>query len=86
MTCQFKNLLGEPNKGLHSLRIALYDGFEGLAIFDILLAITVGVFISKIFNISLLIGISLSLLLGIILHRVFCVRTTIDKLLFPSES
>ena len=24
--------------------------------------------------------------LGIILHRVFCVRTTIDKLLFPTSS
>jgi hypothetical protein len=23
--------------------------------------------------------------LGIILHRIFCVRTTIDKLLFPNQ-
>jgi hypothetical protein len=30
---RIKFFVGEPNKGLHSLRIARYDGFEGLAVF-----------------------------------------------------
>jgi hypothetical protein len=83
MACQFKNLLGEPNKGIHSLRIGEgIIGDNGVAVFDVVLAIALGWGIQKIFNTSFLVGLLLSILLGIVLHRLFCVDTTVDQLLF----
>lgn len=74
--CKYKNALGIPNKGLHSYR------FFGLAIFDVLATILGAFFISYFFKISFFYTTLFAFLLGIFLHRLFCVRTTIDKLLF----
>jgi hypothetical protein len=74
--CKYKNLFGIPNKGIHSYR------FLNLAVVDIIMTIIASIFISFFFKISFL-KISIFLfILGIILHRLFCVRTTIDKMLF----
>jgi hypothetical protein len=68
--------LGVPNKGVHSYR------FLGLAIVDVIMTIVLALLISYFCKIPFIYT-SISLfLLGIILHRLFCVRTTIDKLLF----
>ena len=76
--CKYKNSLGIPNKGMHSYR------FLGLAIVDVIMTIIAALLISYFFKISFFYT-SLSLfVLGIILHRLFCVRTTVDKLLFPN--
>ena len=87
--CQYKDILGKPDEGLHSIRIF------NIAIIDVLLTIAFAGAIYYLvgwiwgFNnkwISfwwILIG---CFVLGIILHRLFCVRTTIDKLLFPRNS
>jgi hypothetical protein len=76
--CKYKNLLGIPKNGVHSYR------FLGLAIFDVIMTIILAIFISYFFKIPFTYT-SISLfILGIILHRLFCVRTTIDKLLFPN--
>jgi len=77
--CKYKNALGIPGKGIHSYR------FMGVAIADVLLTIFAAIIISKIFNISFLYTCVFLFILGIILHRLFCVRTTIDKLLFPKK-
>lgn len=75
--CKYKNALGVPNEGVHSYR------FLGVAIVDVIMTIILAGFISYIINISFVYT-SISLfILGIILHRLFCVRSTIDKLLFP---
>ena len=76
--CKYKNVLGKPGKGVHSLR------FFGIAIFDVLLTIIAACIISYFFTHNFLLTLLVLFILGIILHRVFCVRTTIDKLLFPS--
>ena len=74
--CKYKNLFGIPNKGIHSYR------FLNLAVVDIIMTIIASIFISFFLKISFL-KISIFLfILGIILHRLFCVRTTIDKMLF----
>ena len=83
--CEYENLLGAPLSGIHSLRIG--EGIigvndEGIAVFDVVLAIAFGWVISKVFNISFVFGLLLSVCTGIILHRLFCVRTTIDKIIF----
>jgi hypothetical protein len=78
MLCRYNNIFGEIGKGIHSYRI--FD----IAIIDVLLTILISYIIIIInpsycyFRILLILFTT-----GIILHRVFCVRTTIDKLLFP---
>lgn len=67
--CKYKDILGVPGEGVHSLRVF------GLAVVDVLATIAVA-YVMKI-------PVWLAFLIGIILHRMFCVRTTIDKLLFP---
>ena len=76
--CKYKDSLGILKKGVHSYR------FFGFALFDVTMTLIVAGFISYFFKIPFLYS-SISLfILGIILHRLFCVRTTIDKLLFPN--
>ena len=76
--CKYKNALGQPNKGIHSYR------FMGISIVDVILTIIAAFLISYFFKISFFYT-SISLfVLGIVLHRLFCVRTTVDKLLFPN--
>jgi hypothetical protein len=76
MLCKYKDILGIPNEGVHKYRI--FD----IAINDVFLTIIVSLIISYIFNINFLLTLIILFLLGIILHRIFCVKTTIDKLLF----
>jgi hypothetical protein len=80
--CQYKNIFGEPNTGIHTVRIF------NIAIFDVLGTIIGGIliqfFLLRIFSFYIDLTLILIVLfsLGILLHRLFCVRTTIDKLLF----
>lgn len=71
-------MLGKPKEGIHSIR------YLNIAIIDFLLTILLAKFIQYYFmkeeNIWLILF--LTFILGIFLHRLFCVRTTIDKLLF----
>jgi len=76
--CKYKNLLGIPNKGIHSYR------FMGIAIADVIMTIIGAIIISFLFKVSCVFTCISLFILGIILHRLFCVRTTIDKLLFPN--
>jgi|APSaa5957512493_1039668.scaffolds.fasta_scaffold94364_2 hypothetical protein len=78
MFCQYKDILGKPNTELHSYRI--FD----IAIIDVLLTVIIALLIHHYFFSKkpfyyVLIGV---FLVGIVVHRLFCVRTTIDKLLF----
>ena len=74
--CKYKNALGEPGKGIHSYRLF------GIAIADVIMTIFGAFLISYFFKFSFIKTLLILFLTGIVLHRVFCVRTTIDKLLF----
>lgn len=74
--CPYKNALGEPGKGVHSAR------FAGLAVFDVLGTLVGGYGISVVTGMSVYESTLILFLLGIILHRLFCVDTTLDRLLF----
>lgn len=80
--CKYKNIFGELGTGVHSIRIC------NIAIIDVILTILGGMLIQTILLQWFYIYIELTIvlvslfILGIILHRLFCVRTTIDKLLF----
>lgn len=76
--CKYKDALGEPGKGIHSYR------FMGVAIADVIITVIGALLISFLIKKSFLLVLIILFILGIILHRLFCVRTTIDKLLFPN--
>jgi hypothetical protein len=71
-------MFGKPNEGIHKYRIMNIAIIDVLA--TILLAKAIQYYIIPQQDIWLILLICF--ILGIIMHRVFCVRTTIDKLLF----
>jgi hypothetical protein len=75
--CDYRNYFGKPKTGVHKYRVANF------AIVDIIMTIIGAVIISLIFRTNLLITLGILFLTGIALHRLFCVRTTVDILLFP---
>jgi len=74
--CKYKNIFGEPNTGAHSYRV--YD----VAIVDVIFTIIGAYILAKYMNTSFIITMIIAFALGIVMHRLFCVRTTVDKILF----
>lgn len=71
--CKYRSIFGDPGEGVHSYR------FFSIAIIDLVLTMIVAYYLplyDKFTNFILL------LLLGIILHRIFCVNTTVNKYIF----
>ena len=79
MLCKYKDIFGKPGEGVHSYRIF------NIAVIDVawtlLGAYILHLFFPKYNFWYILLGL---FVLGIIVHRAFCVRTTVDKLLFSS--
>jgi hypothetical protein len=80
---KYKNIFGEPGKGAHRHRVF------NIAIVDVFATILLVYFIFSIlqsFHIHVNFWLLLSsvFILGIVTHRAFGVRTTIDKTLFPN--
>lgn len=75
--CKYKDIFGKPNEGVHSTRLF------GLAFWDVFMTVVGGVVIAKQFRLKTTRTILTLFIIGILSHRVFCVRTTVDKLLFP---
>lgn len=75
--CKYRNALGVPGKGVHSIRLG------GIAVVDVAMTLVGAYIIAHFARVSYAWTAAGMFLLGIILHRLFCVRTTIDKLLFP---
>lgn len=80
-------MLGKPNEGVHSYRI------YNIAIVDVILTVVLALIIWGIFiwlnvmnfNIGSFIFVLLTLfIIGVILHKLFCVDTTINRLIFKS--
>jgi hypothetical protein len=76
MLCKYSDIFGNVKQGVHSIR--LFD----IAIIDLLMTILLAYIISTYFNKNFIIVLFVLFISGIILHRLFCVRTTIDKILF----
>lgn len=85
--CAYKDIFGVPGTGIHSYRIM------NIAVVDVLATLILAFIIHQIILeswldihwISIWWIIILGFLAGIIAHRLFCVRTTIDKLLFCKQ-
>jgi len=68
--CAYKDLLGKPKEGVHSYRIF------NIAIVDLLLTVIAAYLISKYFSLNFFSILVVLLLLGALLHCLFCVKTT----------
>uniref|UniRef100_A0A6C0EEQ2 Uncharacterized protein n=1 Tax=viral metagenome TaxID=1070528 RepID=A0A6C0EEQ2_9ZZZZ len=78
MFCKYKNIFGDLEKDIHAFRI------YNIAIWDVLGTIIFAYLIYLYYfpNFNYIYTLLLVFLLGIFFHRIFCVRTTVDKLLF----
>ena len=74
--CKYKDLFGKVGSGIHSYRI--FD----VAILDFGVSAIVAYIISLLTGIRFAYTFACLFVLGIFMHRLFCVRTTIDKLIF----
>ena len=76
--CQYRDILGKSGEGIHSYRLF------GVAIADVVMTIIAAWLLWRFVfpKTHFLIILALFFLAGIILHKLFCVRTTIDSLLF----
>jgi hypothetical protein len=74
--CQYKNIFGEPNTGAHSYRIF------NIAIVDLGLTILASYLIAKYYSMDFIYVFIIMMLIGLIMHKLFCVDTTLTKLVF----
>ena len=75
---KYKDLFGKPGTGMHKYRVF------NIAVFDVAVVLACGFVISKYFKYPLSYTLVVLFILGIIVHRLFGVRTGIDKKLFPN--
>ena len=76
MLCKYNHILGVESQGVHSVRVL------NIAMVDVLATLLVGALISYYFKVNLYLIWLILFILGILLHRLFCVNTTINKLIF----
>lgn len=75
--CQYANMLGECGQGIHSIRIL------DIAIVDVFVVLLIAHILSRIFHrISYKIFLAVLVVVGVAAHRLFCVRTGLDRMLF----
>jgi len=73
--CKYRSIFGEPGTGAHSFRIF------NIAVVDVVVTVLAAVLISRRHFWKVLIALFVA---GIVAHRLFCVRTTVDRMLFKN--
>ena len=76
--CKYKDIFGRPREGAHAYRI--FD----IAVVDVAATVIVAFIIARVFGLVFWKSLIVLFIIGIILHRMFCVRTTVDKWVFPN--
>ena len=76
MLCRYADALGRPGEGAHAPRLL------GLAVVDVLLTIILAACVAHLMHFSFPFTLLCCFAAGIAAHRLFCVRTTVDKALF----
>lgn len=74
--CQYKDMFGKPNEGIRKT-LRLFD----ISLVDTIPTIFLGLLLSKLLHTNKFNGILVAFILSIIFHKVFCVDSTIIKLL-----
>jgi hypothetical protein len=73
--CSYRNVFGAPKEGVHSLR------FLNLAVVDVVCTLIAAYIISYFSNFSFLWSSIILFALGIFFHHIFCVDTTVAKII-----
>lgn len=73
--CKYRNIFGRPNEGVHSFRIF------NLAVIDVVFTLLGAYMISLYTKYSFITTSIILFLLGILCHHIFCVDTTIARVL-----
>jgi uncharacterized membrane protein len=76
--CKYKDILGKPREGIRKYRI--FD----ISIMDTVVVLIFGYIISWYMQWNLWIVLIVLFISGIIVHKIFCVRTRIDRWIFPN--
>jgi len=75
--CEYSDIFGNPSEGIHKYK------FMDIAIVDVIATFILSYGLHKIFKeISYLKMTAILFIVGIILHELFCVKTTVNKFLF----
>ena len=73
--CKYKDIFGEPNNGVHKYRLF------NIAIIDVIFTILFGLIIKYYYNYNIFVILFFLLIISILFHKLFCVKTTILKIL-----
>jgi hypothetical protein len=76
--CKYKNMAGEPGS-------KAYARIFTIRFMDLISVIIGSYLVSYMLGTSFWKTLVIIFVFGIIVHRMFCVRTAVDKLLFPDE-
>jgi hypothetical protein len=76
--CKYRDALGVPGRGAHSWRRG------GVAVVDVILTVLSAGLLAWALDANFWIVLVGLFVAGIGLHRMFCVRTTVDQLLFSA--
>ncbi len=71
--CKYKDIFGEPNKGVHQYRVL------NIAIIDVLSTILLSYLISQYANVSFIKTLIILLIIAEFMHLLFCVDTPITQ-------
>lgn len=79
--CPFRDLFGKPGEGAHRTRIF------GLALVDLLATVGLSALICRVLKVNFLsqeglLVFMILMLLSLLLHKLFCVETTLTKAVF----
>lgn len=77
MSCPYRDVFGKVGQGVHAYRVF------NIAIVDVVATILVAMLLHWWSKLDVFVLLGILFLLGILAHRAFCVRTTVDRWLFP---
>lgn len=80
MFCKYKDIFGKPGEGIHSAR------FLGMASVDLLGTIIFCCIVSLIFKSNFFITTICVFLFAVIFHKLFCVDTKLNKMIFGTTN
>ena len=76
MSCEYRDLFGKPGEGFHKTRLF------GLAAYDLIGTIVLIIVVSVLTGVNILIIALFISILTVIIHRIFCVDTALNKKIF----
>lgn len=76
MFCKYSDIFGKPNEKIHSVRLF------GVAIIDVIFTIIAAYLLNMLIGDNFILILIILFICGIILHKLFCVKTTINNLIF----